>query len=133
MPTGPVVESSDVLKDREARFLARVIAMLVDQLGLEGVEEALGDGVVETAAGPTGAGHQPMPLDELLDPKREKWSAAIGVKDESGRRPPLRQGHREGLVRERLVQQGRHRPTDNAAGVEIEHDGQMEPALAGAD
>jgi hypothetical protein len=73
-----------------------------------------------------------MPLDEVLDSEREKRTAPIGVEDQAGRRPPLRQSHREGLVRERLVEQRRHRPADDPSGVEIEHDGEMEPALPGA-
>jgi hypothetical protein len=41
--------------------------MLVDELSLEGVEEALGDGVVEAAPGPAGAEEEAAALGELLD------------------------------------------------------------------
>ena len=34
--------------------------MLVDELGLERVEEALGDGMVQAATGSAGAGDRPM-------------------------------------------------------------------------
>jgi hypothetical protein len=96
------------------------------------VEEALGDGVDETATGPSGAEDEAGPPGQLLDPQGEKWPAAIGVEQESRRRPPLRQGHGQRLGRKPLVQERRHGPADEAAGVEIEHDGQVEPALAGA-
>jgi hypothetical protein len=105
--------------------------MLVDQFGLERVEEALGDGVVETAARSAGAEDEAGAPSELLDPQGEKRPAPIGVEEESRSRPPLGERHGEGLVGELLIEGGRHGPADEAAGVEVEHDGQMEPALAG--
>jgi hypothetical protein len=71
-------------------------------------------------------------LGEVLDAQREKRSAPIRVEEESRSRPPFHHGHGQRLVGELLVQDGSHCPADNAAGVEIEHDRQMEPALAGA-
>jgi hypothetical protein len=45
-----VVEGLDVVEDREPGFVAGVEVEVVEPLGLEGVEEALSDGVVDTAS-----------------------------------------------------------------------------------
>jgi len=45
-----VVEALDVLEDREAGLLSRSVVLLIDELGLERVEEALDRGVVEAVA-----------------------------------------------------------------------------------
>ena len=60
VPPGAVVEGRDVLEDRQARPPAEAIAVLVDELSLERVEEALGDGIVQAATGSAGAGDRPM-------------------------------------------------------------------------
>ena len=38
----PVVERGDVIENDESRFLAGRVLVVVDELGLEGIEEALG-------------------------------------------------------------------------------------------
>jgi hypothetical protein len=85
--TGAVIEGRDVLEDGQAGLLARAVAVLVDEFGLEGVEAALGHGIVETAAWPTGAGDGPMRDELVLDTTRQVRTASIGVDEKPRRRP----------------------------------------------
>jgi len=52
MTTGELVEAIDVVGDRGSGDLAAEEVFVVDVLGLERHEEALGDGVVVAVAGP---------------------------------------------------------------------------------
>lgn len=51
MSADRVAERDDVLEAGDARLLARGVAVLVHELGLERVEEGLGPGVVQAAPG----------------------------------------------------------------------------------
>jgi hypothetical protein len=66
--------------------------VLVDQFGLQRVEETLGHGVVEAVPRSAGAEDQSGTLSELLDPQRQKWAAAIGVEEEPGAGAPSPRG-----------------------------------------
>jgi len=53
----PVVERFDVVEDGEARLLPGGPVVPVEEFGLQGGEEALGQGVVEAVAG---RAHRPV-------------------------------------------------------------------------
>jgi hypothetical protein len=55
------------------------------------------------------------------------------VEQEAWARLSLHECQGEGFVRQLLIEGGSHSPADDAPGVEIEHNGQMQPALPGAD
>ena len=76
MPPRPVVESRDVVEDRRPGVFARPVRVLVHELGLERVEEAFGDRVVETASAPAGAQDEPVALGQLVHPERPTASCS---------------------------------------------------------
>jgi len=61
-----VVEGLDVLEDRAPRGGARRPAVPVQEVELEGREEALGDGVVPAIAWPAEAGTDPVALENVV-------------------------------------------------------------------
>lgn len=131
--THSIVKGHDVFDDGQVRLLARVIAVLVYQFRLEGVQEALRDRIVQTAPGSTGAEHDAGLLGEVLYAPGEKGPATIGVEEQAAGRLARHQRHRQRLMGQMLVEGGRHGPADTPPSVEVEHHGEMEPALAGAD
>src|SRR6185436_43834 len=88
-----VVEGLDVLEDGGPGLLAGAPGLAVDQLGLKGGEEALGDGVVPAGAGAADA------LADLLVRQAggvgvgEVLRAPVGVVDQAGGRSSAREGH----------------------------------------
>ena len=83
-----VVEALDPLEDREAGGFSCAVVLVVDELGLEGVEEALGDGVVEAVPRPAHARDEAVAVEQGLVGGRRVLAAAIGVVDEPGLWPP---------------------------------------------
>jgi hypothetical protein len=61
---------------------------------------------------------------------RRVLAAAIGVMQHTAARPTPRERHRERVARERAVERMSHGPADHAPGGEIQHDRQVQPALA---
>lgn len=59
----------------------------------------------------------------LVHVRGEVRPPAIGVDQEARRRPAVRQ--RQGLGREMLIERRSHGPADDAAGIEVEHDGEV--------
>ena len=64
-----MVEGGDVVDDGQAGRLARGVAMLIDEFGLQRMKDTLGDGVVEAAARPAGTQDESPLLGELVDPE----------------------------------------------------------------
>jgi hypothetical protein len=55
MDPNAIIEHLDVFENATARFLATAVGLVVDQLGLEGAEEALHQGIVIAISGRTHA------------------------------------------------------------------------------
>ncbi len=63
-----IVKRDDVVKDRQSGLVARTVAVLIDQLRLERVEETFRDGIVEAVPGPTGADDDGMSIQRAGRP-----------------------------------------------------------------
>jgi hypothetical protein len=108
-------------------FLTSSIVLEEDELRLQGVEEALGHGVIKTA--------QPVALlerDRLLRQKRAEQVAgvlapAVRMQDEFLKRPVA--GERSGQcgAHERCIDPGARCPSHDRTRTEVEDDGQIEP------
>ncbi len=105
----------------------------MNEFGLERAEEALAWRVVETVPGAAHAGLGTDLGQALAVAVAGVLAAPIRVVDESGRWPASGDGHVEGVEGDAGGQTGAHRPADDPAGEEIEHDREIEPALAGRD
>src|SRR5881397_1304115 len=79
-----VIETLDVLEHTAARLDARVEDEVIEPLGLEGVEKALGRRVVQAIAGPAHAADDPVLIEELLVIGAAVRPTAIAVVHESG-------------------------------------------------
>src|SRR5918997_256153 len=88
-----VVEGLDVVEDGGPGLLAGPPGLSVEQLGLEGGEEALGDGVVPTGAGAADA-LADLPVGQAGGVGvGEVLGTPVGVVDPAGRRSATVQCH----------------------------------------
>src|SRR5215212_721413 len=88
-----VVEGLDVLEDGRLCLLPGGPGLTVEQLGLEGGEEALGDGVVPTGAGATDALAQVVGSQPVGVGTGQVLGAPIRVVDQAGSRTPRGESH----------------------------------------
>jgi hypothetical protein len=106
------------------------IGRAVDLLGLEGLHEALGEGVVPGAAGPAHGGLDACGEQAIDVVSAGVLDALIGVVDEpEAGDVPGRQGlvqRLQGELRAQVVGQG---PADHLAGEDVEHHGQIDERL----
>ncbi len=79
-----VVERCNEIEHRRARLGARCEVAVVIHLGLEGLEEGLDDGVVETVSGTRCGCQEPVLVERLLHLEGEVLAAAIGVEYQPG-------------------------------------------------
>src|SRR5439155_10960078 len=96
MPPPLVVEPLDVVEHIPPRLGPRAIGAMVDQLGLERLEEALDHRVVPAVAPPAHAGPDPVAREERLIGRAGILTALIRVVQQPPRRPPRRPGHHPG-------------------------------------
>lgn len=90
-----IIEPFDKRKDLPARLIPRVIGLVVDELVLQGAEEALRHRVVIAVALPTHARRDAQVGESPLIQKRTVLRTLIGVMNEAGPNPPLAHGHRD--------------------------------------
>src|SRR5829696_3816340 len=88
MATLAVVEALVVLEDGGLGLLSGGPALSVQQLGLEGGEEALSDGVVPARAGMADALAQVVSSQPVGVGPGQILGAAVGVVDQAGSRTP---------------------------------------------
>ena len=112
MPATTVVEGFDVFEDRSTGLPATDVVVSVDELRLEGREEALRDGVIPAIALAAHAADDsafaepaPVVLARVLD-------AAVRVMDEANLGAPGPQGHAQGVEGERPVEVRVQGPAD---------------------
>lgn len=108
-------------------------SLLVDELDLQGVEEAFHGRIVVAASR---AAHRRFCFhcSELLNVHLGcVLAAAVGMADEAfGRSLPLR-GHHERSQRQLGTHMIAHRPADDPAGRQVEHGRKIQPSFAGRD
>jgi hypothetical protein len=92
------------------------------ELDLEGLEEALGHGVVPAVALAAHAEDQAGLLDEIAVVAARVLRAAVGVMDEARRRAAARESLLQGRDGELALEALAHRPADDAPGAGVEHD-----------
>src|SRR5262245_41430782 len=93
MDSATIVESLNVVKDAGAGLGTSPVLLVVDELGLQGVEEALLDRVVVAVALAAHAGDNAMGVEHDAEFGRCVLDAAVGVMDQASSRPALVDGH----------------------------------------
>src|SRR5713226_499305 len=106
---------------------------MMDQFLLECAEEALHAGVVPTVALATHRTFDAVLPQDLLVARSGVLAAPVRVMQESGAGLAAPQRHRECLLGEIDREPLPHRPADDLAGKEVEHHGEIEPALVRPD
>lgn len=128
-----IVPGLDVPEDGAARVIPGVPVSLDDQFQFQRGKEAFRDRVVPAVALVAHAGDDPVLGEQRAIVIAGVLDAAIRVMQQTRARTPSAQCHAERAQREIDVKRLAHRPADAAARGEIQHRGQVEPALPGRD
>lgn len=123
----------DVVKDIRSGLGPGPILPTVDPLTLEHPKETLGRRIIGTTADGAHAARNVMRRQELLVLLRRELAAAIGMENDGRPARPLPHGHQDGLDHELPVLPRTHRPAHHEAGIQVQHDAEIQPVLRGAD
>lgn len=126
--TSAIVEHLDIVVDLSSRDLPGCVDALLDPLLLQAAKKGFGDGVIPAIAPSAHAGLQMMRSAEAPPRIAAKLRTLIGVNQDMLGLASAH-GHEECVQHEILSQSGLGGPANNTAGVEIHHDGQIEPAF----
>ena len=133
MPSAGIVEAVDVFEQGNLGLPPCLPSPPPNQLGLQRFEEALDDGVVVTVSLAAHRDQEAMFLQAFLIVARAVLTAAICVVNAPWRRSAQGDGHVQSPDRQVPLQAVTDSPADYAPGVEVENDGQVQPALPGPD
>lgn len=131
MPSSPIVEGIDVIRDVCDRQLAILVDMLLDLFLLQTAEEGLGDGVIPAVPSPAHAGDQTVRLAESLPTIAPVSGALIGVNDRVAGLA-FTNSFEHGIEYQFTMKSGARRPANDLAREQIHHDSQVQPALPSA-
>jgi hypothetical protein len=126
--TGAIVEGLDVVVDLGCGELPGCVDALLDPLLLQAAKKGFGHCVIPTVATSTHAGLKVMRSAEAPPRIAAKLGTLIGV-NQGMLGLASSNGHEERVQHEVLSQRGIGGPADNTAGVQVHHDGQIEPAF----
>ena len=116
MQSFEVVEVLDVVPDRRLRFVPASVTRIVNELGAQRSEEALGDSIVPAIAFAAHARRHPKVGERFAVVLARVWASSIGVMHESGRNDATHTHCvRECAEGKRSVVGFAERPTDDAA------------------
>src|SRR6185312_713634 len=132
MPTLRVVEHLNVVEDVATRLLAITIRAVSYSLALEQLKEALGHGVVVAVPATAHAAHQVVLAQEILPVMATELAALIRMQQDLLWWLAAPYGHHQRVQYQRPIDPRSHRPADDLAGKQVEHDRQVEPVLMGA-
>jgi hypothetical protein len=104
----------------------------VEQLALQGGEEALGHRVVQRVADAAHRGDQAGLLEATAERQAGVLTAVVRVMDKARGGIALGDGHVEGVQDQFGAQVVGHRPADDPAGEAVQHDRHIQPAFIGA-
>jgi hypothetical protein len=124
-----VIEPVDVVKHHWLGLVVRRQILPLDQVGFEGVQAALGHGVVPTVALPAHTGLQPVRGEELPIALGAILTATLGMHQEAGGGRPLTDRHRQCLGPQRCPQMVGQRPSAHCSGAQSQHHGERSPAF----
>ncbi len=115
MPTLPIIEHLNVLKDILPGLVTGSIVPMVHELTLERPEEAFDAGVVPAVAFAAHTGDEAVPMEEALVARGRILTPTVRMVEEPRRGGSVRQRHREGLLGQLDRYPLAHRPADHPA------------------
>ncbi len=126
-----VVEGFDVVKEGLPGLLPGGEAGAVNQFEFKGAPKGFHGGIVVAIGRAAHGGHGLRPRDGLAKFQTGVLDPAIGVKEQAWCRLAMAQGHVPSGLDQGGVNVLAHGPADDAAAVEVQQSGQIEPAFAG--
>lgn len=114
-PLAGIVTALDIVKDIRSGLRARTVVLPVYPFPFEHAEEALGGGIVGTAAHCTHAARDVMRFQEPLIFLGGKLTASIRVQNDRGPGGPLPERHQHRLDDQLAVLARTHRPAHHEA------------------
>src|SRR5688572_23592379 len=130
MTSETIVEKFNVLKDTGFSLRFREIMAMMNQLSFQGAKETFHGSIVVTIAG---AAHTTLDLimgQQSLIIVASILATPIRVMQPASSRLATLKGHLQGGDDQRTFQAVAHGPANNPARVQIQHGGQVQPALS---
>jgi hypothetical protein len=124
-----IVIHRDVFSHVSNRFLASSVPAITGPFALQAAEEALNRGIVPAVSLATHAADHAVLFQQFLVVMAGVLAAAIGMMNQTRRWFSQVDRHYQGPDHQRLFHAPIDRPTDHAAGIKIDDDGQIDPAL----
>jgi len=118
----PTIEDIDELEHLSPPLMPRVVVPVMDQLALQGAEEALDDGIVIQLPFRRMAGGDLQLVEQTPIREARVLGSLIRVVNPPGLGPPTREGHLQCLNGHGLIGLDAHRPATHTARVQVEHD-----------
>jgi hypothetical protein len=131
VPPSGIVKIVNVSKQSNFNLSPCVPLLAPDELRLQGLEGDLGDGFFVAIAIGAHRDQEAALLAEFPIPVRAILTAPIGLVDASRRWLTQDNGHLQTSDRQTPLQAVADSPADAAPGIEVQNDGQVEPAVAG--
>ena len=128
-----IVEHFDVIEDIGASHFACLVDPFLDPLFLQTAKERLDDGIVPAVAPPAHAGLKVMLAAEPKPVIAAVLRSLVGMDDDLLLGFPSPDSHQDRVDNELLGQGRLHGPADDLAGEQVHDDGEVQPALPGAD
>ena len=131
MKSAGVVPAFNPVEDGSAQSGDGGPGPTVDELAFDGGEEALGHGVVPAGPLPSqGEGHAVVDR-QLAKSRLVYWQPLSEWNSSPGRRTPMAEGHQQGVGDQLRAHVIGYRPADHLAAGQVDHGGQIGPALPG--
>lgn len=124
-----MIVKADVVEQVSFRFLIADIASQVPPLGLQRAEETLHRRIIPTVSPPRVAGNDTVPPKQSLIVVRVVLAATIRMQQYLRLWLSVCNGHLQRCMYQRLLHAVVHRPTDDGAQIDIEHNRQIQSAL----
>lgn len=128
-----VVEHLNVVEDIRSGLFAGGIDATTNPFALEQLEEAFGHGIVMAITPAAHTGHESMGLEEVAPVVAAELAALIAMDDDLILRTATPDGRQQGVEHQIRVDAAPHGPAHHGAGKEVQHHGQIQPSLMGAD
>jgi len=126
----PTIVEIDVLADRAGGFMSIHPRPIRDRFCFESAEKAFDGRVVPAVADAAHARRDPMAGKQILIGPARVLNPAVGVMQQRGAGPSVRERLVESGGHELLGRRAPHGPSDDAPRGEVEHDREIAPAVA---
>src|SRR5690606_13862733 len=128
-----VVEHLNVVEDIRSGLFAGGIDAATDPFALEQLEEAFSHGIVMAITPAAHTGLESMGLEEVAPVVAAELAALIAMDDDLSLRAATPDGCQQGVEHQIAIDAAPHGPAHHGAGKEVQHHGQIQPSLMGAD